>query len=350
VAIAKTQIVLLQDQLQKERRLVSFDSYDVTIKQLLDMFEAGHVFVPPEYQRQFLWDEVRQSQLVESAFLGIPIPSLFMATNEDATWEVVDGVQRLGTLAHFVGNPTLLEKVQRAAPLQISGLEKLPHMNGMKFDDIPGPMQLMFTTRPIRVTVLNDKSDLSVRFDLFERLNTGGISLTDQEIRNCVYRGAFNDDLRECSRNENFLSSIRLKPSDEKNGTKEELVLRFFAFLDGYQEFDHSVKDFLNAKIKERHFIGLTAEEKSVFKRTFSFIARELPNGIIRGNRSITPVNLFEAVAVGVGLCIRARKIPRAGVLHGAMNSEELKQSTTGATNSRRRVTDRIEYVRAAVR
>ena len=72
-------IVRLQDQLQKERRLVSFDSYDVTIKQILDMYEAGHIFVPPEYQRQFIWGTERQSQLIESVFLGIPIPSLFMA-------------------------------------------------------------------------------------------------------------------------------------------------------------------------------------------------------------------------------------------------------------------------------
>lgn len=225
-------IVRLQDQLQTERRLVSFDSYDVTIKQLLDMYEAGHVFVPPEYQRQFVWGAERQSQLIESAFLGIPIPSLFMATNPDSTWEVVDGVQRIGTLAHFVGTPELLKAIGRDSALQITGLEKLPDMVDLKFIDLPGPMQLMFTTRPIRVTVLNDKSDMSVRFDLFERLNTGGISLTDQEIRNCVYRGPFNEDLKECATDPNFENVIKLKPADEKNGGKEELVLRFFCLLE----------------------------------------------------------------------------------------------------------------------
>ncbi|MFP3454440.1 DUF262 domain-containing protein, partial [Bacillus sp. SIMBA_154] len=82
------------------------------------MYEAGHIFVPPEYQRQFVWGLERQSQLIESAFLGIPIQSLFMATNPDSTWEVVDGVQRIGTLAHFVGTPELLKAIGRDTALQ----------------------------------------------------------------------------------------------------------------------------------------------------------------------------------------------------------------------------------------
>lgn len=344
VAVNK-KIVRFQDQLQKERRLVSFDSYDVTIKQLLDMYAAGDMVIPPEYQRQFVWGEERQSQLIESAFLGIPIPSLFMATNPDSTWEVVDGVQRISTLARFVGTQQLLDVVGKETALTISGVEKLTDMIDLQFSDLPGPMQLMFTTRPIRVTVLNDKSDMSVRFDLFERLNTGGISLTDQEIRNCVYRGQFNDDLKNRASDVHFQSVIKLKPSDEKNGTKEEFVLRFFAFLDNYQNFDHSVKDFLNGYMKDRLQNQLSAAERSLFRKTFAFLAQELPDGIIRGSRKITPINLFEAASVGVALCIR-NKIPmRTGVLPDILNSPELKLSTTGATNSRRRVTERIEYV-----
>lgn len=279
----------LQDQLQRERKLVSVDSYDITVQQLLDMFEAGHIIVPPEYQRQFLWGEERQSQLIESAFLGIPIPNLFMATNPDSTWEVVDGVQRLCSLAHFKGSAKLLDKIGRDIPLSITFLDKLPDMEGLSFANLPGPLQLMFSTRPIRVTVLNDKSDLSVRFDLFERLNTGGVSLTDQEIRNCVYRGQFNEDLKECSVNQNFRAVVKLKPVDEKNGMMEELALRFFAYMNNYIEFDHSVKGFLNDYMKKRVNSKLSAVEKQIFENTFAFIAAELPDGITRG-RNIIPL------------------------------------------------------------
>lgn len=341
----KKQIIQLQDQIQAERRLVSFDSYDITIKQLLDMYEAGHVLVPPEYQRQFLWDEHRQSQLIESAFLGIPIPSLFMATNLDSTWEVVDGVQRLGTLAHFVGTEKLLHIINRTTALTITELDKISSLEGLNFVDLPGPMQLMFSTRPIRVTVLNDKSDLNVRFDLFERLNTGGVSLTDQEIRNCVYRGKFNDDLKALSKQEDFLSVIKLKPANQNNGTKEELVLRFFAFLENYTLFEHSVKGFLNEYMKSKIHSSLSKTDKTIFSKTFEFLSSELPKGIIRGNRSITPINLYEAAAVGTALCFKKKEKPNTQRLEALLNSDELKSLTTGATNSKRRVAERIEFI-----
>ena len=102
------------------------------------------------------------------------------------------------------------------------------------FSDLPKSIQLLFYTRPIRVTVLNDKSDLNVRFDLFERLNTGGVSLTAQEIRNCVFRGAFNEDIKKLSDSFTFQKAIKLKPLDKNNGTKEEFILRFFAFYEQY--------------------------------------------------------------------------------------------------------------------
>src|SRR5450830_924087 len=244
--------VELQQQLDTERRLVSFDSYDMTIKQLYDMFVEDAVFVPPEYQRQFVWNEERESDLVESIFLGIPVPSLFMATNPDATWEIVDGVQRLSTIAHFVGdNSKLLKNINRKNPLEISALEKLTALNGLKFSELPKSTQLMFMTRPIRVTVLNDKSDLNVRFDLFERLNTGGVLLTNQEIRNCIYRGPFNESLRKTVSFGDFSRVVKLRENDLKNGTAEEYALRYFAYLYNYENFEKSVKGFLNNYMKE---------------------------------------------------------------------------------------------------
>lgn len=339
----------LQEQLDKERRLVSFDSYDLSVRQLLDMFQSGEIEVPPEYQRQFIWSEARESQLIESVLLGIPVPSLFMATNSDSTWEIVDGVQRLGTLAHFLGTPELLDKVRRPSPLLIEELEKLSALNGVGHDSLPKSVQLMFSTRPIRVTVLNDKSDLSVRFDLFERLNTGGISLTNQEIRNCVFRGPFNDDLKRLALNPDFLSVIRLKPADAKNGTAEEYVLRFFAFLERYSGFEHSVKEFLNDYMKASSAKSLTKAQEAIFHKTFSTLKSALPTGILRGNRGVTPVNLYEGVAVGSALAIRTGKSVHKRRLPGLLDDAKLRAFTTGATNTKKAVSGRIEYVRDAL-
>jgi len=239
-----TDFSLLSNQIDSERKLVSFDSYDLTVRQILDMYESGEIFVPPEYQRQFVWNETRQSELIESVFLGIPIPNLFLAANKDATWEVVDGVQRLSSIAHFVGTEGLLRKISCRDPLKITGLRKLAAMDRLFYSDLPRSMQLLFLTRPLRLTVLNDKSDLEVRYDLFERLNTGGVSLTNQEIRNCVFRGPFNESVKKLADNVDFRAVVKLKPIDATNGTKEEMVLRFFAFLYNYNNFEHSVEGF----------------------------------------------------------------------------------------------------------
>lgn len=338
----------MQSQLQQERRLVSFDSYDITIRQLLDMFESKDVYIPPEYQRHFIWDEKRESELIESFFLGIPVPSLFMATNTDSTWEVVDGVQRLGTLAHFAGSDQSLNRIDKSKPLVICGLEKLESLNNFSFKNLPKSIQLMFNTRPIRITVLNDKSDLSVRFDLFERLNTGGVSLTEQEIRNCVFRGQFNDAIKELSKFEEFNTVVKLKLSDQKNGTKEEMILRYFAYFDKYEEFDHSVKDFLNDYMKSVSKKSPKQTQIELFEITFKSLSKALPEGIIRGNRSITPMNLFEAISVGTALAIKKGKTISARTLKRLLNDEELRKMTTGATNSRKMVTGRINYVRDA--
>jgi hypothetical protein len=343
------QVEKLQSQLQKERRLVSFDNYDISVKQLIDMRKSGAIHVPPEYQRQFVWDAARESQLIESVFLGIPVPNVFMATNEDSTWEVVDGVQRLGTLAHFIGSGDLLEQIEKDSPLVIDGLEKLSELNGKTFSDLPGTLQLLFETRPLRATVLNDKSDLNVRFDLFERLNTGGVLLTNQEIRNCIFRGKLNEQLKKLSRQENFVSSIKLKPSDANNGTGEELVLRFFAYLECYQEFDHSVKDFLNEYMKARASKPLKTQSVALFNQAFEIINTALPNGIIRGNRAITPVNLFEAVSVGCALALKLGKTPSPQKIKSVLNSAGLRKLTTGATNNKNMVSGRIEFVANAI-
>jgi uncharacterized protein with ParB-like and HNH nuclease domain len=316
----------LQNQLEKERRTVSFDSYDLSIRQLLDMFTSNDINIAPEYQRRFVWSDTRQSLLIESLFLGIPVPSLFMATNSDATWELVDGVQRLGTLIHFAAGDEQRKTIGKDGALKICELEKLSELNDATYTDLPKSVQLFFQTRPIRVTVLNDKSDLGVRYDLFERLNTGGVALHPQEIRNCIYRGPFNDLLKRLAENENFKEVTKLKESASHNGTREEMVLRFFAYYEKYREFDHSVTDFLNTYMDaaNKEMPSRTVVRK--FEQTFAFLADELPRGIVRANRNITPINLYEAVAVGAALAMHRDRGPKKNVLSRILNDRELKK------------------------
>ena len=259
----------LMAQLEQQRRKVDFDTYDIIVQQLITMVESGAIDVAPAYQRHFRWDNLKRSHLIESVFLGVPVPSLFMAANRDATWELVDGVQRLSTLVEYVGTAAARGKLDLTEPLVPEGLQKLSELNGLRFDELPKSLQLHFNSRPIKVITLSDKSDMIVRFDLFERLNTGGVALTNQEIRACIYRGPFDSFLEKMARSAAFGSVVRLTETQERDGTREECVLRFFAFLHRYKAFEHSVVEFLNTYMGDAaKAFDYTAAE-SIFTKTF---------------------------------------------------------------------------------
>jgi len=337
----KPPTISILDQLASERRRVDFDSYDITIQQLVTMVEKGQIDVAPAYQRRFRWDVPRQSELIESLLLGIPIPNLFMATNANATWEVVDGVQRLNTVVHFCGSKDVRAKMGHGDCLQLTDLSKLTTLNGLTFEQLPQSVQLQFNLRPLKVTTLNDKSDLKVRFDLFERLNTGGVRLTDQEIRGCIYRGPFNEFLERLAALPAFRKVVLLQKGSERDGTPEEHVLRFFAFLHRYKKFDHSVVDFLNDYMAESSKRFEYPKNELVFQKTFSALSACFPHGIHRRHR-ITPVNLFEAISVGAAIALEQHGRLRHGGLDW-VESPEMLRATTAATNARRNVIARIE-------
>ena len=194
---------------------------------------------------------------------------------------------------------------------------------------------------------LNDKSDKIIRFDLFERLNKGGVSLTNQEIRDCVFQGRFADKLDELARTDDFQTIVKLSASKKKDGTLEECVLRFFAFTDRYREFDHSVEDFLNGYMKDASNSFDYDTRQSEFKNVFSRLAEVFPDGIRRpGGKGTTPINLYEGVAVGAALALKKNKDLIVKDVEAWMDSDELRDFTTSATNSRNAVRGRIEFCR----
>ncbi len=337
-------------ELADQRRKVDFDTYDVTVDELIRRVSRGRIDIAPIYQRQFRWDALRQSRLIESFLLGIPVPPLFMATNQvsgaQTQWEVVDGLQRLLTLVSFAGD----SEARRAAklkdiPLRLTGLEKLESFSEMHFHDLPVDIRATLEDRPAKVIVLNDKSDLQVRFDLFERLNTGGVALTDQEVRECVFRGPFMDLLTHLAVAQDFSTVVRLPESRSKDGTPQDYVLRFFAFLDRYMDFRHSVKDFLNSFTESTIQHPLLAERRGEFEATFHFLAQVFPRGV-KSPKGTTTVNLFEAVAVGAALALKEVPNLRPQTDVSWLTSPELRTLTTGATNSLPRVKGRIEFCR----
>lgn len=326
---------LLQAELEKQRRQVDVDNYDLTLGEIVRMAEANELIRAPEYQRKFRWTHEDESYLIESLLLGLPVPSVYVASNPDGTWEVVDGLQRLSTLIHFMSaSQPALKQLEVNEPLRLTELKKLPSFNNYCFLDLPTPIRLQFAKRSLRVTALTDKSDPEIRFEVFERLNKGGVSLSPQEVRACIYRGPFAELLRKLAALPSFRKLVKLQPIHQNDGTREELILKFFAYLNWAEKYDGSVKAFLNAYMKEEGPKANVDDCEMLFTSVVGSILKITQGPMLRKGYGNTPLNQFEAVLVGAGrLSQSGKKLKTPPV--GWLNDPELVKYSTKGTNTK---------------
>lgn len=218
-------------------------SLDFTLHTLVSLIQdKSYINLSPGYQRRARWDRRKKSLLIESFLMNVPIPPLFLFENDYNQYEIMDGRQRLEAISEFLDNK-----------YSLTGLEFWPELQGKKFADLPGTIQRGLLRRTINAVVLlaeTSRSDDSfdIRLILFRRLNTGGVKLNPQELRNALYPGLFNQALHDLSREDLFTSIWRI-PKKTPNEDKEppvdlqknvlyrsmmdcELVLRFFSIRD----------------------------------------------------------------------------------------------------------------------
>lgn len=341
----------LIQQLSEQKRKVDFNTFDMTVKELVSMVEDGMINIAPDYQRQFRWEPDRQSALVESIFLGIPVPSLFMATNADGTWEVIDGVQRLSSIINFISteDSTARKIISREKPLKLESLSKLTTFESKTFSDLPMSVQYDFRLKPIKVITLSDKSDNAVRFDLFERLNTGGVKLSDQEIRSCIFRGQFNDFIKSLAQFDCFIKVTKKSRNEENAGAMEELVLRFFAYLNYRDFFVHNVRDFLNEYMGKALSLNFNfVESEKIFKNVFTQLG-QLENGVVKTKTGTKTSTVFwEAITVGAAEAIKSGKTDlNLNDFYEWIKAPEFNSLVIGATNSKAKIEERINYAKS---
>jgi hypothetical protein len=333
----------LQEQLTLQRQKVDVDHFDITVRELIRMAAENELHTAPVYQRKFRWDEEKESRLIESLLLNFPIPSVFVAANPDGTWEVVDGLQRISTLIHFAGqSEELWERVGKTAPLKLSKLRDLTAFIGHGLVDLPPAVQLAFFKRALRVTALSDKSNRDTRFDLFERLNSGGVQLSSQEVRAAIYQGRFNDLLRELAELAEFRAVVRLQEGKEDDGTREEMILKFFAYYHNQDEFKGAVTKFLNDFMENEGDALDMDTERARFTAMITAV-HDLLGGesFVKASYGPTPLVELEAVMVGA-----ARVLDDKGKLgtppHDWIEDEKLVHFSTGGTNTRSMLASRI--------
>lgn len=267
-------------------RKVLIQQYDYAVRTLMDMITEGDLIVDPDYQRNYRWPDSKASRFIESIALNIPVPVLYMAEEADGTFSVIDGQQRLTSLFRYF-RPSELESVfpgKLLEELVLEGLQVRSDMNGRKFVDLNRTDRSVLAKRPIRCIVVLNESDSTLKFEVFERLNTGSASLTDQEVRNCIYRGSYNKLIKKLAANEKFRELIAL-PDNSSNMMKDaELVLRFFAYRELSEDADYSdnYAEFLNTHMEESREISptLAAQKEELFNKTVDIIYDTLGPGI----------------------------------------------------------------------
>lgn len=307
----------------------------------------------PDYQRKFRWSQEDESRLIESLLLGLPVPSIFVAANENFSLEVVDGLQRVSTLVHFL-DPSAedLALIGRDEPLALTGLDKLERLEGLTFAEFPEEIRRYFGRLGVRITTLTDKSDTTVRFQLFERLNRGAVALSPQEVRTVVYRGPFLDLIKKLADGPTFRQLVKLQRSQEEDGTRSELVLKFFAYLDRFDEYDGRVTDFLN-EYAEAQIESSKAEishRGELFEAAVEAVAQATGSPFLRAGYHSTPLNQLEAALVAAGRLLSAGR-PVRDDAPTLLDDPELIEASTKGTNTRgafRGRTERAEAILAA--
>ena len=176
-----------------EIKKVHFDQKDLPLATIREMFDDHDIIPQPDFQREFKDDIKIGSKLVESMILGIPIPPIYLCSESDGTLSVIDGQQRMTLFVNFMENK-----------FQLKGLEQLTELNGKKYGELDKIYQKILKQGTLNCIIL-DNEDSELKYEIFARLNQGATKLTPQELRNCLYRGSFNNMLEEIASTNKYL-------------------------------------------------------------------------------------------------------------------------------------------------
>ena len=284
---------------------IDVQTRSITVDLLLARLRRGVLDLAPDFQRYAgIWSEVNQSKLIESLLLRIPLPTLYAAESGEESWVIVDGIQRLTTIARFVD-----PEVIGASPLKLRGLEYLQRYEGLRYPELPGSLQTRINETELIVHLIRAGTPEPVKFNIFARINTGGRPLTLQELRHALIPGRARILLRELAESDAFLDATQHTVSPARMADRE-MVLRFLAFRmtdpANYQRGD--LDPFLRQAMKRINSLDEGQVQPLIddFERSMN-AARDIFGEYafrkhFAGQRRRLPINkaLFETVAVNL--------------------------------------------------
>ncbi len=323
-----------------EEKTVYTTQKDFPLSTIREMFDDGDIVTDPDYQRDFVYTQKQSSKLIESMLIGIPIPTVYLCQENDETWSVIDGQQRITSFVFSLENK-----------FPLSGLTELRELNGLYFRDMDKPLQKKMKSSSLNaICILKESQEL--KYEIFARLNQGAISLKPQELRNCIYRGSYNQMLEELAENRHLPVLFH---AENKRKQYQENILRFFA-LRNFTGYKSSIMKTMNDHMSEHQNDDETkiADAKALFQKTIDIIKQILGDtAFFAVNRDDGKVierfsgSVYDSIIIPFSffnnhdLMAHADEIRKA-IADLKLNNERYREDTYVATGSRKRVLGRI--------
>jgi hypothetical protein len=361
----KEQENLIQE-IESKKAEFRTESYPMSIGELVNLYQSGEILINPDFQRYFRWTNTQKSRLIESILLGIPIPSIFIFQREDGIWELVDGLQRISTLLQFMSELPKVEDVQTKGRLILEGTKYLPSLEGMVWDsleegdiELPNSLKLFIKRAKLNFSIILSDSGANTKFDVFQRLNTGGTYASSQEVRNSVMiminKPTFTW-FKKLSMNEDFLESILISDRLIDEQYPMELVLRHIALThyeySNKKELSDYFDDIIEEILLDTSFDYLKFEDQ--FNNTFALKNEVIENGAFRslyGDKIKGKFleSAFEAISVGISKNYESYELPKDNDLIKSkieqLHQDETFNKYTGSgSNARTRIPNIIPF------
>jgi hypothetical protein len=311
----------LQEEIDRQRQDIRSDGYSMSIGELVSLYESQEIEIHPEFQRFFRWSDYQKNSLIESILLGIPIPPIFVAQRDDGVWDVIDGLQRLSTIYQFLGK-LKDEKGALIPPIILQETNYLPSLEGKKWEDkddeensLTKSQQLGFKRTKINVVIIQKESNKKTKYELFQRLNSGGSICTPQEVRSCILVSVnpqMYQWMKKLGENEDFRSCINLSETLEEEQYDMEILSKYLILRNIKIETQtiSNIAGFITDKIQEAASSPSFnyEEEQKAFETTFKILNQTTKDNTFRKYDPVTDkfsrgflLAPFEVIAMGIG-------------------------------------------------
>ena len=339
----------MEEELNNESKRVYTEKKDFPLSTIKDMFDEGDIIPQPDYQRDYVYDEMKASKLIESALMGIPIPTIYLCEENDGPYSIIDGQQRMTSFVKFLKNEFKLKK-----------LEELSNFNGLYFKDLDKTTQRNLKSVSLNTIILSKQSE-NLKYEIFARLNQGSVALTAQELRNCIYRGSFNDLLEDIALTNKLLPELFI--FENKRKKYQEYVLRFFA-LKNFNDYSSSIGKTMNVYMSAHKNDNEKAIDnaKKLFIGTIDIIKQVLGNDAFcaydRQNKcSMNKFSgsVYDSIIVAFSMFDSHNLMKNADEIRKAIsnikaNNQIYSDYTYAATGSKDRVIGRIMIIYNAIK